>query len=609
MAGGESELKRRNSMITAPRAGLRPPRSSTGVAVAPVTTVGEYAAPASEDGARAARQHQQQHQQQQHQQQQQQQEEQQQEEQGEDEQQQELQEHQQARVGDRGDMQGGASGSEVEEADPETPPAAVPLLRSISSAGSSFSAFGATADRGATSERAIAKGAAGAAAAAAPTAPEIHATPTANSMAADRDDSISEGSPGEEAGAGAAAGVTDESEASPGDKGADPDEVKRLRAELHRLKREMASMAAAAAKDTTTPPLAQSKGGNAHRTSPRIEVSSPVIPSSRSKHSTWEWDPAAIGPDESFDAGNAGKSARPTSARLRADDSWMHRRRTDEGGDVSQHHRDSSSGDWSASNGTGFGSIARAGSVLPAPDSDDGARGQNRAPSDAGGGCPSLPEEGELLLSPPATAAKVEGPSPASGEKDEEAKAAISAERRRISSGTDSVEESSGESEGARSDNSMRQMSVFFPVQQQSSEQNAAQATPDSRAVAAEGAAALARAAATQIGATASPPEAARAAQAARDAVAAKQQLTAKRHVSAAPVVYAKVPVVPGASCAGGGCRWSGAGDGSASVWRWVLAQRTGIHTVRQAVISHGLPPCGRRHIWAAWAAVATPDT
>eukprot|EP00752_Nemacystus_decipiens_P015848 g14158.t1 len=587
VAGGEPELKRRNSMIAAPRAGLRPPRASSGAAVAPVTTVGgAAAASAAEEGVRSAGQPRQQEQQQ-----------------------------EQTCVADAGEAQVGAGAVEADEADSETPPGVVPLRRSTSSAASSSSAFGAAADRGATPERAAAtKGmsgaAAAAAAAAAPTAAEFHATPKANSMAADRDDGIMEESSGEKAGVGAAAAadaVVDEREVPRGD--VDSDEVKKLRAEIHRLKREMASMAAAAAKDTTTPPVGPSKRGNAHRSSPRIEVSSPVIPPARANHSTWEWEPAATGANESFDAGNAGKSTRPTSARLRADDSWMRRRRSGEAGDGNQRVQLGSSGDWSASAGPGFGIIARAGSILPAPGSDDGARWRNRPPSDAGGGDHGLSEEGGLLLSPPATAAKVEGPSPASGEKSEEAKAAAADARRRLSSGAGSVEEGSGGSEGARSDTSMRQMSVFFPVQQQSSEPSAAQATPDSRAVAAEGAAALAHAAATQIGATASPPEAARAAQAARDAVAAKQQQAATRHVAAAPVVLAKIPVVTGASCAGGGCRWRGAGDSNGGVWRWVLAQRTGNQTVRQAVISHGLPPCGRRHIWAAWAAVATPET
>lgn len=579
MAGGESELRRRNSMAAASRSGLRPPRGSTGAAVAPAATVGGAAASSGADeGARALRQQ---------------------------EEQEEQEQQEQTPIAVEGEGQGEARVVETNDADSEPPPAVVSLRRSISSAESSSSAFGAAADRGATPERAAAKGVSGAVAAAAPAAAEVHATPTANSMAVDRGDSIAGENPSEKTGVGsAAAEVTDGPGAPREDKCADSDEVNRLKAEVHRLKREMASMAAAAAKDTTTLPTAQSKPDNAHRPSPGIEVSSPGISSAANNHSTWEWDPAAIGTNESFDAG---KSSRPMSARLRADDSWMHRRRSVDSGDGSRQNR-LGSGDLFASHRTGFGSIARAGSVLPTPGSDD-TRGRNRAPSDAEGGDHSLPEEGGLLLSPPASVAKVEGPSPASGEKSEDAKAAATDGHRHLAIGTDSIEEDSGESESAHSNSSLRQMSVFFPVQQQSSEPTAAQATPDSRAATAEGAAALARAAATEIGATASPPEAARAAQAAHDAVAAKLQQTATRRVAAAPVVYAKIPAITGASCAGGVCRWSGAGDSSGGVWRWVLAQRTGNQTVRQAVISHGLPPCGRRHIWAAWAAVSTPET
>eukprot|EP00903_Cladosiphon_okamuranus_P020149 g18498.t1 len=590
LAAGESELKRRHSMASAPRSGLRPPRGSTGAALAPVVTVGGAIAPSGADeDARAMRQQQQQQHQQQQQQQQQQQE--------------------QASIGVGEEAQGNARAVEINEVDSEPPPAVLPLRRSISSAGSSSSAFGAAADKGAMLERVAAKGVAAEGvsdevAVAAPEAAGVHATPTANSMAADRGDSIPGENPNDKTVGGGATEVADGPGAPDVVKGTDSDEVKRLKAEVQRLKREIASMAAAAAKDTTTPPTAQNKQGDAHRPSPRIEVSSPGSYAANN-HSTWEWHPAAIGTGESFDAG---KSTRPTSARLRPDDSWMHRRRSDDSGEDSKPTRQGSSGDLFASHGTGFGSIARAGSVLPAPGSD-GAGGRNRAPSDAGGGDYGLPEEGGLLLSPPVSASKVEGPSPASGEKSQETKAAAADGHRRVAVGTDSNEEGLGESDNANSNSSMRQMSVFFPVQQQSSEPKAAQATPDSTSAAAEGAAALARAAATQIGATASPPEAARAAQAARDAVVAKLQQTATRQVAPAPVVYAKIPAKAGGPCTGAGCRWRGAGYSSGRVWRWVLAQRTGNQTVRQAVISHGLPPCGRRHIWAAWAAVATPET
>lgn len=592
VAGGESELKRRNSMVAAPRAGLRPPRGSSGAAVAPATTVGGRAASscaAEEDKRALGNQQQQQQLRREHQ-------------QGHNQEHQ--QEHQQEQVpaGGGAAAQVAASVVDAENAEAGSPPAVVPLRRSTSSVGSSSSAFEVAADTAEMPERAAAKGVSGSVAAAAPAVEEVDATPAANYMAADRDDVVGGESPSEQIDVVGVAKDADELASPPEDKNANSEEVLTLRAEVHRLKREMASVAAAAAKDTTTPPTAKSERGKIHRPSPKIEVSSPNLSSVRSS-SMWEWDPTAVGTDDSFDAG---RSTRPMSARLRADNSWMHRRHSGESG---QHSRQGSSADFSASNGAGFGGNARAGSVLPAPGSD-GARRRNRAPSDEGAGDQGPPGEGELLLSPPASVAKVEGPSPASGEKGEEAKAPAAADGlRRLTSGVDSIEEDSGGSESSRSNSSVRQMSVFFPVQQQPPEPSAAQATSDSRAVAAEGAAALARAAATQIGATASPPEAARAAQAARDAFAAKQQLAAARQITTAPVVHAKVPVVAGASCAGRGCRWhSAGGSNNGGVWRWVLAQRTGNQTVRQAVISHGLPLCGRRHIWAAWATIATPE-
>lgn len=579
MANAEMELKRRNSVTGAPRVGLRAPGVSIGAAVAPATTVGGAAASAAKEGARDLGQE---------------------------------QEEEQPSVGIRGPTQGEAIVVETNKA------GSTNLGSPPSSVGSSSSAFEVVADRGATPDQAAAREMSGAVAVVAPTAEEVDDTPAANSMAADRDE--------EQVNVEDVADVTDELEAPPKDKGADTDEVKRLRAEVDRLKQEMALMTAAAAKCTTTPPTAESERGKAHRPSPRIDVTSPVLSSPRGVPSTWEGEPAAVEADEAFDTG---KSTRPVSARVRADKSWMHRQHSVGSSDGSQPKWQNGSAEGSANNGTGFWGSARAGSVLPPPGSDYSS-GQSRPPSDHdSGGAQSLPTNGELLLSPPASLAKVEGPSPASGEKGEEAKAAAAdtrrrltsgtdptvegsgGARRRLASGTDPIVEGSGGGESARSNNSMRQMSVFFPVQQPSSEPEAAQATRGSRAVAQEGAAALARAAATQIGATVTPPEAGRAAQAARDSFFAKEQQVAAGHVAVAPVVYTKVPVPASASATGlrGACRRRGAGDSNGRVWRWVVAQRTGNKAVRQALISHGLPPCGRHHIWAAWASVATPET
>ncbi len=500
-----------------------------------------------------------------------------------------------------------------------------------------------------------------------PAAAEVVSTPTANSMAADRDASIAgesrshlhPGNPNKVVGAAAAAGAADAGAnadgRADGDGDADRDaglgEIKRLRAEVNRLNRELASLAAAAVKETNAnaPATERAHKGEAHpyRPSPRIEVTSPVLSSAQTQHSKWEWDPKSLGSDESSEAGRV---ARPMSARLRADNSWMRRSSSDVGDGGGGHHKRRSSGNnWgggggrSTGNGSGFGfgDRARAGSVLPDP-SSGGSRGRDRSPSgdgdgdgDGGGsGGQGHATEERLLLSPPASGLNVEGPSPASGEKGEEAKAAVGNGRRRKSSVADSIEEEEEEVEGkggnggesARSSSSVRQMSVFFPVQEPQS--SSAQASAASKsAVTAEGAAALARAAATQIGATASPPEAARAAQAARDAFSLRQQQQQQQAAAAAaaardaaaaaagaaaPVVYAKIPTKAAGAGAVAGAdyrRRGGSGESNGRVWRWVLAQRVGNQTVRQALISHGLPPLARRHIWAAWADVATPET
>ncbi|CAM9535231.1 unnamed protein product, partial [Scytosiphon promiscuus] len=231
------------------------------------------------------------------------------------------------------------------------------------------------------------------------------------------------------------------------------------------------------------------------------------------------------------------------------------------------------------------------------------------------------------LLSPKANGLKVEGPSPTSGDRSGQARAEAS-DRRRKHCSIDSIEEAGdrggrggGDGDGddrgngsANSDTSMRQMSVFFPVQ----------TPPESKAdldrtASVEGAAALAAAAATQIGAAVSPPEAGRAAQAARNAAVSSrlQQQGPTKQAPTPPVVYAKIPgrSAPGEAEAEGcgrgeACRRRcGAGDGNGRVWRWVLAQRMGDQQVRQALLSHGLPSFGRRHIWAAWSSVAMPET
>ncbi|CAM9558580.1 unnamed protein product [Ectocarpus sp. 8 AP-2014] len=510
------------------------------------------------------------------------------------------------------------------ESPTERPPTTTPMRSPTSN-------FEAVADRaGAAAQQAASKAASPVVSGNAQA--EVHATPMANSMAADRDERTrEEGGSADRSrsgGTAVAAGTEQPRGTSPEkEHAAESEELEKLRAEVARLKREMASMAAAAATTGITTPKQQKSGGSRRRPSQRIETSSPVASFSPShaqeKHPAWQWDATAAEGGEYSDADGA---SRPMPNRLRADNSWMQQRRRSSSSSSGTMERRSSGGRTERryhrdSIGVGFSGTSRPGSVLPAPrkDSSNGGERSRGSSEDVGD------EVG--LLSPPVNGTKVEGPSPASREKE---KTAVVLEGRRRDSGADSINGASGAgagaggdgadggargsesagsdasvrrggargNESAGSDASMRQMSVFFPVI----------APPDPNADAggtetAEGAAALASAAATRIGESVTPPGALRAARAARDAVSAKKQLQQQQQLAArhAPVVYAKIPVET--------VRRRGGVDGNGRVWRWVLAQRTEDQTVRQAVMSHGLPRFGRRHIWAAWAAVATPET
>ncbi|CAM9574985.1 unnamed protein product [Pylaiella littoralis] len=532
VASGEIEVKRANSMLVAPRSGLRPPRASTGGGAAWSTVAASGSSPAAAaEGMRFSGYQ---------------------------------QEQEQAPVSDGGTAHGVPRSVAAAKSASETLLKTAPLSRPPSSVLSSSSA-----DRGTTVQQAV-PNTPPPPPPPAPKAAEMDATPAANSMAADRD--------------------------------AESRQVVMLRAEVLRLKREMASMAAAAAKATT--PTHQKEVRSDRRLSQTMEVSSPSY-SSRRGHPTWEGDRNPVGSEGSPDTG---KGVHSKSGRLRADTSWMQRRRSsDDGCGGKQSLENSGGGGGSSSNGTGFGGRARAGSVLPAPGSDDTSRGGRKISDDGGHG---LAEEEASLLSPPAHVRKDEGPSPASGKKDEEAKV-VAAERRSSIIRTDSVEEAGGNDSGSSS-NSMRQMSVFFPVKQCPQERTASRSEADSSgAAAAEGAAALASAAASHIGGTTSTSRAARAPQAARDAVSSRQQHAATRDVATTTEVYANASVSSAAAGAGAGgvaFRRRRAGNSNGEVWRWVLAQRMGTQPVRQALMKHGLPPFGRRHIWAAWAAVASPE-
>ncbi|CAB1113808.1 unnamed protein product [Ectocarpus sp. CCAP 1310/34] len=620
--GGEAtHLKRASSMISAPRAGLRPPPVITSSAGAPAgaaaaagAALNGVATPGAGEGTRATEQ-QEENQQQGNQQQKQQPDKQQQQ-----EKQQQQQDNQQSLA------------NEVPvcfaatESPTERPPTTTPMR-------SPTSAFEAVADRGGAAAQQAASKAASPVVSGNEQA-EVHATPTANSMAADRDESTQEegGSADRSRGGGTAvAAGTEQPRGSSPEKehAAESEELEKLRAEVARLKREMASMAAAASTTRITTPKHQKSGGSRRRPSHRIEISSPVASFSSShaqeKHPAWQWDATAAEGGESSDADGA---SRPMPNRLRPDNSWMQQRRRSSSSSSGTMERRSSGGKTERryhrdSVGVGFSGKSRPGSVLPAPrkDSSNGGERSRGSSEDVG-------DEVDLL-SPPVNGPKIEDPSPASREKE---KTTAVSEGRRQDSGAGSINgargagagagaggdgadggargsESAGSdasvrrggargNESAGSDASMRQMSVFFPVV----------APPDPHADAdgtetAEGAAALASAAATRIGESVTPPGALRAARAARDAVSAKKQLQRQQQLAArhAPVVYAKIPVET--------VRRRGGVDGNGRVWRWVLAQRTEDQTVRQAVMSHGLPRFGRRHIWAAWAAVATPET
>ncbi|CAM9433987.1 unnamed protein product, partial [Hapterophycus canaliculatus] len=619
--GGGATLRRASSMIVAPRAGFRSARGSTDGGVTAASTPGAGAAPtgAWREGTDATPKQQQRQQQLQ----------------------QQLQQQQHAVDDLPGCSPATEPGSKPSPAVAHAKPTSPAYMRSTSPV------FGAVEDDG------------GAATAGAPAAAGVLRTPTANSMAADRgaiSSAESSGKRGGRAAAAAAAAVAAAAalklSASPSnDKEAGSDEVKRLKAEVDRLKREMAALAAAAAKETTTPPPQQAGRGSGRRRSPRLEVASPARspPSEVKHHSSWESETSAVDCSES--SGNKRGAARPMSTRLRADNSWMQRRRSGVGssggggdgsdGDSDQRNDRKSGGGPSASTGSGSsGSGAKAMSAPSGQCGDSANNERGRAPPNGGGG------NGEAaLLSPPGGGLIVEGPSPTSGDKGGPVRTEIK-DRRRKHCSIDSIEEASGRDGGGgggsgdgdgdgshrrsgsahSNDASMRQMSVFFPVQ----------TPPESKAdsdctASVEGAAALAAAAATQIGAAISPPEAGRAARAARNAaVSARQQQLQHQHqyqpqhqqgptqyAPAPPVVYAKIPErgAP-AGAETGMCRWRGgtcrqrcgAGDGNGRVWRWVLVQRMGHQLVRQALLTHGLPSCGRRHIWAAWASVAVPE-
>ena len=440
-------------------------------------------------------------------------------------------------------------------------------------------------------------------------------TAGASSMGGGDRDVVAEGDPPASAGVGAGVAVRELSG------GEDSAEIRRLKAELDRLKREMAAMAAATAAATTPQPGA-TPGSDFGP--PRIEVTTPVPSEGRS---AWQW----------ADGKPPGVTDRPKSTRnlgraVRADDSWMQRRRSGR-----YHHRRSSS----ESLTSGFVGGVMAGSVLPTPTSDGGSSGGQLSFSSRSGHHPH--HSAVEALSPPrhSLGSVGEGPSPASGEKAEGA-AAAAAERRAGRGGSsargDRGSQSGSQSGSANGSASVRPFPVFFPVQASRGVRAAealAPPPPPSRVQRDQSTAAVVVAAVVAVAEAAEAMEAA--ATTADDAGPVAKKLTSdsgeltaraggavKRDIGgggsggggggyggvngAEPGAYGKVAVSASPPAAPGGRRRERPSVGRARVWRWVLAQRTGNQTVRQALLTHGLPPLDRRHIWAAWAAVAKPE-
>lgn len=449
------------------------------------------------------------------------------------------------------------------------------------------------------------------------------------------------------------------------------EEVRRLKAEVDRLKREMAAMAAA---------NANGGGGGGWKLSRADRESSPRASGAKSGNAAmvpWQWaagDGVVSGsghtPNESSAAlatptplcTNAVpySASRPKSTRLRADDSWMQRRRSGE-----QRRRESGR---RVEGGRGTGEplaktnitrrrngVRRAtGSVLPEPGSSDGGsdvddeNDMDRAVGPNGnGGTPCVTVE----LSPPRnrrSSVETVGPSPASGDKTVGGGASGADDDDGIDHDDDGggndtmddleavesdVESENGESLGTppgssrgggrgggggtvgsgggaggggscklgsgHRDITARPLPVFFPNPEESAERSA------EPSVKAAGAAPgvekeVKEKAAAPVATPATPTPTATATTVPSVPVPPTPATPATPATPLGPVVTSRARLT---------VRRRESSDGDSQLWRWVLAQRTENLTVRQAVISHGLPPLMRRRIWAAWAGVATSST
>lgn len=385
----------------------------------------------------------------------------------------------------------------------------------------------------------------------------VLATPAANSMEADRNSICGSAGPGMDEGNGRRSEAEENRRLN--------NEVHRLRNEVDRLKREMAAMAAAAATAAVTPAgVTTSTNANANvNTSTDDELKTPVTSTKVSplQLSASSEKKASPSPDSS----SRPMLGRPVGRSLRPDDSWLRARRSS--------------------------SDSRFEGVLPTLASD--------GTGDADGSEP-LSYSSEFTPMRSGTHTACEGPSPASGEKitagvaASVAAASTDVNRTCAGGGEGSISGGVGGVGGGRngSARSTRPLPVFFPVQD-----------PPEGSAEESGAAAAREEAAAEI----------------KD----KYISLKDTRTNGAPPKDVKsdksnadmsASAGDGVGGEGGGAEYARAtrrrrdGKSDGQEWRWVLVQRTGNESVRQALMSHGLPPPKRRTIWAVWAALAHPE-
>ena len=430
----------------------------------------------------------------------------------------------------------------------------------------------------------------------------VVATPAVNSMEADRNPACD--GAGHSRGGNALA-EEDYHQAESEENRRLANQVHQLKNEVDRLKREMASMAAAAASAVAPAEV----GGSAASTDTRASSNASPIDEAKTPAPFSKVSPLQLNassekkPSPSPDGSNRSVPGRPSSRAVRPDDSWLRARR--------------SSGD-SSCNGLDKG--VRVGSTLPTLASDGTGDGD---------GNDTLSYSSEITPTRGGSHVVCEGPSPASGEKITEdlaaaAAASAAAEGRGDSADGDDASSSGDGDCGVSSARSLRPFPVFFPVQEPPSEpveplaMVSEMASRGGSTVGARPQEMAATAAAPTHGKHGSVGEARTNGSPRQDAAAEKAPAarvecsTNARSVSGAVEAMAASAKATATTSSkadshskGRRCRDNNS-DGQE--WRWVLAQRTGNERVRQALLSHGLPPSKRRSIWGAWAALAHPE-